>query len=60
MLDDIPPREAVKTRKGREKAADWLKYLENCSATQPNPNDPIATYDFHWMWNELGIENLRR
>lgn len=60
MLGNISPREAIKTAKGREKAAEWLKYLENRSSSQPDPNNPMVTYDFQWIWAELGIENLRR
>jgi hypothetical protein len=60
MLGNVSPREAVKTAKGREKTAEWLKYLENRSVKQPDPADPMATYDFRWMWSELGIQSLRR
>jgi hypothetical protein len=60
MLGNISPRAAVRTQKGREKVAGWLKYLEFQSANTPNPQDPMATYDFSWVWRELDIENLRR
>ncbi|MBS7707961.1 hypothetical protein [Chelatococcus asaccharovorans] len=60
MLGDISPRSAVGTQKGREKVAEWLKYLEFRSASSQNPHDPMTTYDFGWMWRELNIENLRR
>jgi hypothetical protein len=53
------PRAAARTPKGREKVAAWLKTLENHAARQP-PDDPIANYDFSWMWRELGVEELRR
>lgn len=53
------PRAAARTPKGREKVAAWLKTLENRAARQP-PDDPIANYDFSWMWRELGVEELRR
>lgn len=59
-MGDISPRSAVGTQKGREKVAEWLKYLEFQSASSQNPQDPMATYDFGWMWRELNIENLRR
>lgn len=59
MLGDVSPREAVKTAEGREKTATWLKYLENNSVKQTDRKDPMAIYDFRWMWRELGIENLR-
>jgi DNA invertase Pin-like site-specific DNA recombinase len=38
----------------------WLKHLENRSGAAPGPNDPMVTYDFTWMWRELGIEKLRK
>jgi hypothetical protein len=60
MLGDVSPRTAVRTKRGREKVADWLKYLENRSASPRDPTDPMATYDFGWIWRELNIENLRR
>lgn len=60
MLGDIAPRAAIRTKNGREKVAEWLKYLENRSASSQNPQDPMATYDFGWMWRELNVENLRR
>jgi hypothetical protein len=60
MIGDISPRSAVRTARGREKVAEWLKYLENQTASHRDPADPMATYDFGWMWRELKIENLRR
>jgi hypothetical protein len=60
MLGDISPRAAVRTKKGREKVAVWLKYLEYRSASSQHPQDPMATYDFGWMWRELKVEDLRR
>jgi len=54
MLGDIAPRAAIRTKNGREKVAEWLKYLECRSASSQNPQDPMATYDFGW------IENLRQ
>jgi len=60
MLDDETPREAVTSTQGRAKAAEWLKYLENQSLRNADPSDPMATYDFGWMWRELGIQALRR
>jgi len=60
MLGNKTPRQAAKTPKGREKAAEWLKYLENQSTAWPDPADPMAGYDFSWMWEELDILNLRQ
>jgi hypothetical protein len=39
--------------------ADWLKYIEN-GAAKSGPGDPMATYDFTWMWDQLGLIDLRR
>jgi hypothetical protein len=44
---------------GARPAAVWLKHLENLSGRQLDPDDPMATYDFAWMWQEP-IEELRR
>src|SRR3546814_8540153 len=60
MLGDITPRAAVQTAAGRHRVAGWLKHLENRSSSQLDANDPMATYDFTWIWRELGIENLRK
>ncbi|WP_457811964.1 hypothetical protein [Sinorhizobium meliloti] len=60
MLGDISPRAAARTKDGRLKVADWLKYLELRSSAGPNPQGPMATYDFLWLWKELSIEDLRR
>lgn len=53
------PRAVARTPKGREKVAAWLKTLENHAAHRP-AEDRIASYDFTWMWRELGVEGLRR
>jgi uncharacterized protein (DUF2384 family) len=60
MLGNRSPRKAVKTDAGREKVIAWLKTLENHSANIADPNDPMATYDFSWLWVELGVPALRR
>jgi hypothetical protein len=60
MLGNRSPRKAVKTDVGREKVVAWLKTLENHSANIADPNDPMATYDFSWLWVELGVSALRR
>ncbi|WP_027169347.1 hypothetical protein [Mesorhizobium sp. WSM3224] len=59
-LGNKTPRQAAKTAAGRQKVADWLKYLENQTAKQPDPTHPMATYSFEWMWKELGVHDLRR
>lgn len=40
--------------------AEWLKYLENGSAKSRETGDPMATFDFTWMWQELGMADLRK
>lgn len=60
MLGDRSPRKAASTPAGREKLVAWLKHLENRSGNQNDPTDPMATYDFGWLWRELGVEALRR
>jgi hypothetical protein len=59
MLGNLTPRAAARTKSGREKLAVWLKHLENRSR-QPEVTDPMATYDFAWLWRELKVEDLRR
>ena len=60
MLGDVTPRRAARSAAGPAKLAAWLKHLENRSRQHPSPTDPIATYDFAWLWRELKVENLRR
>lgn len=60
MLGNKTPRQAAKSSAGRQKVADWLKHLENQSAQQQDPADPMATYSFEWMWKELGVHDLRQ
>jgi hypothetical protein len=58
-LEDVSPRESAKTTEGRERLAGWLKGLENMNA-QLEPDSAIASYDTRWMWEELGVSDLRR
>jgi hypothetical protein len=53
------PRALARTKPGRTKVADWLKYIEN-GAAKSGVGDPMASYDFTWMWEELGLMELRR
>ena len=59
ILDGKTPRQAVRSNKGREQVVAWLKYLENGAARRAR-NDPAAAYDFSWMWQALGIADLRK
>lgn len=58
-LDNMSPREAARTEEAREMLVDWLKGLENSNAQQ-EPGSAIARYDTSWMWEELGVSDLRR
>jgi hypothetical protein len=58
-LGNQSPRMAAKTGKGRDKVIGWLKMLENHSAQQGR-DDPVGSYDFTWMWKELGLGDERR
>lgn len=60
ILGNKSPRAAAKTAKGRAKVIDWLKMLENSAAKSAGRNDDMATYDFAWLWAELGLKDLRR
>jgi hypothetical protein len=58
MLDGKTPRQAVRSAKGRQAVASWLKSMEQTNARCP-VDDPMQDYDFGWMWEELGIADLR-
>ena len=51
-------RQAVKTKKGRKEAVDWLKQLENLEHRRA-ADEGHKAYDAGWIWQELGIERLR-
>jgi len=59
-LGDLSPRAAAQTIAGRRKVAEWLKHLENQSKSGRPQGDPMASYDFTWLWRDLGLEKLRR
>lgn len=59
MLDNVSPRTAAKTAKGRKKVVAWLKMLENHSAKLADRKDPMAAYEVAWLWTELGVSDLR-
>jgi hypothetical protein len=60
MLGGETPRAAVKTVSGRIKVAEWLKMMENQTAMSGDHDSAMASYDFSWLWTELGISELRR
>jgi hypothetical protein len=60
MLGNKSPRAAAKTAKGRAKVVDWIKTLENHTAKFAGRTDEMATYNFSWLWTELGVNDLKR
>ena len=59
MLGNTSPLVAAKTAKGRERLAVWLKLLENGAARYAS-GTPMSDYDLSWMWEKLGVTELRR
>ncbi|GMR19641.1 MAG: hypothetical protein BMS9Abin36_0236 [Gammaproteobacteria bacterium] len=55
MLGDKSPRQCAKSKKGREKVIEWLKYLEN-NELRRAANQGQEPYDSRWMWEELRLE----
>ena len=61
MLGGRTPRACVRSRAGRDKVVEWLKYLEReNSRPGRDDGDPMRSYDFSWLWDELGVADLRR
>jgi len=58
-IGNVSPREAVSTAEGREKVIGWLKYLENFESRRTQ-KDAAQSYDFTWIWHELGVLEERR
>lgn len=59
MLGNKSPRDAAKTPKEREKVVAWLKHLETGEARFRQTKSTDA-YDFSWIWQELGVMELRK
>jgi hypothetical protein len=59
VLGDRSPKQAVRSKAGRRQVVEWLKYLENQSAHRGEASGE-PRYDFTWMWEALGIADLRR
>lgn len=57
-LDGKTPKQAARSAKGRIAVASWLKGFEQKTARLPE-EDPMRDYDFAWMWDKLGISDLR-
>lgn len=58
MLDGKTPRQAARSKSGRAKLVQWLKYIEN-GETRRATDQEQEPYDFGWMWSELGVSDLR-
>jgi len=54
MLDNKTPRQCARSKKGREKVIDWLKYLENNEQRRAARQGQVP-YDSSWMWDELNL-----
>ncbi len=54
FLNDKTPRQAAKTKKGREQVINWLKKLENSEGRRA-ASQGQQPYDFQWMWQEMKI-----
>jgi len=53
------PRQAVRSRDGRRRVAQWLKYRESQDRGERAAIGAAAPGDLGWMWQALGIEHLR-
>ena len=58
FLDGKTPRQAARSKKGREQVTSWLKKLENSEARRA-ASQGQQPYDFQWMWREMKIDQLR-
>jgi len=54
MLNGKTPRQAVRSKAGRKKLVELLKYMENMEHRQSRASGQ-KPYDFTWLWKELGI-----
>ena len=54
MLNDKTPRQAARSKAGRKKLIEVLKYMENMEHRQSRAAGQ-QPYDFGWLWKELGV-----
>jgi hypothetical protein len=59
MLGNTSPLVAAKTARGRQRLVVWLRLLENGAARHASCT-PMSDYDLSWMWEKLGVTELRR
>jgi hypothetical protein len=52
-LGDKTPKQAMRSKKGRQQVIELLKQVENME--ESNKRDGRPCYDFSWIWDELGI-----
>jgi len=50
MLNGLSPRQCAADPALRDEVVGWLKSLENSTERAPG-----SSYDFSWMWDELGL-----
>ena len=58
MLDNKTPRQCTRSKKGRGKLIEWLKYLEN-NELRRAAREERESYDCRWMWEELKLTGHR-
>lgn len=58
MLGDRAPRELAREKGDRDQLVAWLKFMEN-GAAKAVTRSPADAYDLAWMWEELGVAELR-
>lgn len=58
VLDGRTPRQAVRTKKGKQQVINWLKRLENGEARQA-ASQGRKPYDTSWMWTALNLGDQR-
>ena len=59
MLGGRTPKQAVRSKAGRQQVVTWLKSGENQDVHRAQIQDGPA-YDFTWIWDALGIAHLRQ
>ena len=57
-LDNKTPRQCTRSKMGREKVIEWLKYLEN-NELHRAADQGQEPYDSSWMWDELKVAKYR-
>ena len=58
-LDGRSPKQAVRTKRGRDEVVALLKNVEKMEARRCRDSGQ-PPYDFAWLWQELGLETRRR